>query len=239
MRLCCLWLIVIGLLGCDKEVKTNATSESSTLINDWYPIKKGYWIEYSVDSTTYFKEFADTAVKIKQSTSLYREEIIDSLLDVDTPYQYKILAQTKKTFTDPWDFHRYYTVIPYSGFTLKNENNLKFVKLQLPFGANLTWKGNRYIDGSSSSIYQDWNYRYDGIYAPYSRSGISFDSTITVVQIADSNAIEKKYAIEIYAKHVGLIYSEIAILTKQNGANPWSKPENGFVVRKRILNWKK
>lgn len=226
------------LLGCSRDIEPSSV-QSYDKLSDWYPTAIGFWAEYKVDTTHYLLDFGDSIVRTTVSSGYFREEIIDTLTDFDTPYQYRMLTQYRKDISSLWSFYRYRSILPTSSTILKNEENLKYVKLQYPIREGFSWKGNRYLDSSQSTGFQDWNYTYSEVKKPYQVGALSFDTTLTVVQIADSNAIEKKYSIEVYAKGVGLIYSEWAILEKQNGANPWTMPENGYVIRRQIVNWKR
>ncbi|MFN5847364.1 MAG: hypothetical protein ACK43K_02630, partial [Chitinophagales bacterium] len=70
-------------------------------------------------------------------------------------------------------------------------------------------------------------------------SSIKFDSTVTVLQHLDVNAIEKTHFYEVYTKNIGLVYAEYNKLEKQNANNGWDKPENGYTVVVKVIDWKR
>lgn len=233
-----LFFSILTLYSCNKEREVIAIP-SNEVYKEYFPTSIGYWQEYQIDSFKYVKSPNDTGVTKLFSTSYYREEIGDTIKAFDTPYQLQIKAFRKKNINDNWLFYRNNSIQIQSNFITKNEDNLRFVKIQFPINPTTSWKGNKYIDTSIKTIYSDWNYGYVNLFQPY-RLGINqFENTVTVIQYADSNAIEKTLFYEIYAKNVGLIYAEYQKLEKQNGANPWTLPENGYAIRKSIIDWKK
>jgi hypothetical protein len=238
IRLIGLSIIFSFTLSCSPNLDTSNPPEIENNPSEWYPKTLGFWTEYSIDSTTYRLQQGDTQVIISNSTSYFREEIEDSIPSFDTPRQFRIRASWKRSMTDNFQFYRYYSLLATSSYIVKNIDNQRYVKLQAPIRNELSWKGHRMLD-SVSPIFSNWNYTYTKVNEPLTKSSNYFDKTITVIQIADSNAIEYRYSMEVYAKDIGLVYSELSILEKQNGANPWSKPENGYTIRKKITNWKR
>ena len=238
IRLIGLSIIFSFTLSCSPNLDTSNPPEIENNPSEWYPKTLGFWTEYSIDSTTYRLQQGDTQVIISNSTSYFREEIEDSIPSFDTPRQFRIRASWKRSMTDNFQFYRYYSLLATSSYIVKNIDNQRYVKLQAPIRNELSWKGHRMLD-SVSPIFSNWNYTYTKVNEPITISSNYFDKTITVIQIADSNAIEYRYSMEVYAKDIGLVYSELSILEKQNGANPWSKPENGYTIRKKITNWKR
>lgn len=117
------------------------------------------------------------------------------------------------------------------------ENNLRYLKLQLPITQDFSWKGNSYIDtyslASVLAYMDDWDYIYDSVNVPLTINSLSFDSTIKVSERDDSLNIpitsetsiaDRNYSVEKYAKGVGLIYREFLHWEYQGCACP----EHGF-----------
>ena len=98
------------------------------------------------------------------------------------------------------------------------ENNLRFLKLKLPVKDGYSWKGNTYVDtyslNSGVRYLDDWDYMYENMNEPLTLGNIHLDSTIKVNQRdeiignpADPNSYsEKNFAVEIYAKGIGMVY---------------------------------
>ena len=49
----------------------------------------------------------------------------------------------------------------------------------------------------------------------YTAGTIDSDSTLTVLQVADSSNVQKVYSVEKYAKNIGLVYKELWRLDAQ------------------------
>jgi len=231
-------ILTVCFSSCGKEVEPTISS-SDTDYASWNPIALGYWQEYKVDTFKFIKSPNDTGVTQSQSTIYFHEEITDTLNDFDTPYQFKLRIDSRKNTTDNWGFFRNISIQNTANTFQRNEDNIRKIKMQFPISKSMNWKGNKYVDSSLIGTDSDWNFAYTNIYQTISVNGINFDSTVTVVQYADSNAIEKTYFYEIHAKRIGLIYAEYQKLEKQNGANPWTLPENGYIIRRSIVDWKK
>ena len=183
---------ILLLISCNKQ-----TDEQLDFFYEYYPVDIGSWIEYEVvdithtslgsDTMNYFlkvlkaNEFVDNEGEISQRIERYWK------IDVADEYVVKDVWYSKLTPT-----------------TAENvEENNRYTKLIFPvkFGA--------YWDGNAFNIFNEWEYEYDSIHEPYMINGLSFDSTLKVLQ-RDSvhTAVEYENCHEIYAKHVGMIYKK-------------------------------
>jgi hypothetical protein len=86
----------------------------------------------------------------------------------------------------------------------KVEENVTFVKLIFPVVNGHTWNGNAL--NNINSIDPQPDYEFDNVNEPFTVDGVTFDSTVTVIQNIDSNLIFVKKQFEVYAKNAGLIY---------------------------------
>lgn len=231
-------LLLLWLSSCQKQLDS-VPPENEVSYQDYFPKTIGHWVDYKVDSFHYVKSSLDPAPIVTGTTYYIREWIEDTLHGFGLPYQYKIKVLFRKTPSEPWAFLRNISMQPLKDEVTNNENNLRFTKLQSPIKSSMSWKGNKYIDTSVNKIYGEWNYRYMDIFQSKQVSGFNFDNTVTVLQHLDSNAIEKTHFFEVYAKNIGLIHAEKHVLAKQTPTNGWDKPENGFSVIIKVVDWKK
>jgi hypothetical protein len=110
----------------------------------------------------------------------------------------------------------------------------------LQIAQDFSWKGNRMIATDAPfEFYKDWVYKYKDLNKSLTLPILFFNKTVKVEQIDDSNLIEKRYAAEWYVEQIGMVYQEIYDVKKQNPLNGWDKPENGYIVKKQIIDWKK
>jgi hypothetical protein len=234
-----LFVLLIALVSSCQKVLETATTDSQIAYNEYYPSKLGFWVDYQVDSTRYVKSSLDPQPIITGTTIYIRELIEDTLIGFDTPYQFKVKVFTRKTLSEPWVFSKNISIQPLSDRITKNVDNIRLIKLHSPINAALLWKGNKHIDTTVNKLYGDWDYKYIDLFQTKTISSIKFDSTVTVLQHLDTNAIEKILFFEVYAKGIGLVYSEKHKLEKQNTSATWNNPENGFSIVTRVIDWKR
>ena len=58
------------------------------------------------------------------------------------------------------------------------------------------------------------DYQYNNAFQPYTINGLSFDSTVNVIQDNDSNLVYVINESEMYAKNVGMIYKRFRSVGK-------------------------
>lgn len=200
---------------------------------EFYPMAlNNYWI-YNVDSIS----FDD--VTLTSDTIHYQVmETLDSTFIDDTNQQAYRLERSRRadssaawTITDVWSCNLSNTTAE------KVEENLRFIKLSFPVYENKTWAGNKYIHPwDVTEFLSNWSYIYNHINESTDVLGQQFDSTLTVIQKADSNLTEKYFFTEKYARHIGMIFKEEQHVQKQNLLNSWLHPESGFIIRYYLID---
>jgi hypothetical protein len=136
------------------------------------------------------------------------------------------------------------------------ENNMRYLKVQLPVTTGFQWKGNSSLPTSPyESIYQFsndediqyWNYNYDAINETADVNSNIYENTISITQAADSVNVPIDYPevfayrnfwTEKYAKGIGLIYKEVSMWEYQppNGGSPGYRVGYGLTLRIREHN---
>lgn len=87
------------------------------------------------------------------------------------------------------------------------EQNISFVKLQLPAEKNVEWDGNLY-----NTLGEDF-YLVEDAKTPYELNGTTFDDCVIINQNDNEDyVVSLDQRKEIYAKHTGLIYKESTLL---------------------------
>ena len=134
---------------------------------------------------------------------------------------------------------------------IRNEDNLRFIKLVFPISEDKYWDGNAFIDsdnvivkiaGESIKLYERWSYYYDSANEFETIGDTDYDNITTVRQVDTENSINKRYSLEKYAKGVGLVYKKMIILNTQNNDEniPWEeKAEEGFILEQTLLSFTK
>lgn len=187
----CLILLAF-LFSCEKE------EEKFTLFYGYQyaPLAVGQERTFAIDSIIY-DEFSNTVDTFR----IYqRESVTDSSIDLEGRLTYSFVISQRLSDSLPWrkikvgslrrdnsQFER----------TLDNQTQLLMV---FPITETAAWNSNTH------NALAKQEFSYQKLYVPFSVEGVRYDSTITVLQLADENLIEKKHTEEKYAPTIGLIY---------------------------------
>ena len=221
--------VTIFVFSCKKE----NTELNFERIQNYYPITKGKYITYRLDSTVY------TTLGTKKEVRSY---IVIDVLDTSiTDNLGKIAYVFKRSIrnsidTTKWDLLTTYRVSIDSAKIAVTENNLRFVKLVSPLREELTWKGNSFVntnDNNNLAFLDGWLYTYGKPNESQLINGNPFKETVSVFQKNDTigNPNDKKmyaeilYSKEVYAKNIGLVYKEF---THETWQPPNANLVNGY-----------
>lgn len=181
---------------------------------DYYPLKVGKYITYSLDSTV-FVNFGT----VKQVHSYQVRLTIDALItdNLGRP-AYRIIRYIRPTSTAPWVADNTFMAVVTESSVEFIENNMRFLKMKAPVRNGFSWKGNTYIDtyslNSDVKYLDDWDYTYDSLDMKITLGALTIDSTLKVAQRDEvignpsdaASYSEINYGAEKYAKGLGLIY---------------------------------
>jgi hypothetical protein len=163
------------------------------LSNDYYPSNIGHWVTYKVDSTLY----NDNDGSVTNYHYTIKEFIESKYLDIQNRPTLRIerFINTDSSWRicDVWASNLTLTTAE------KVEENIRFVKLIFPIVNGQVWNGNAF------NSLEPQEYKYANVFHPYTVDGITFDSTVTIIQ-ANDTIQNTKYQLEVYAKNIGLIY---------------------------------
>ncbi len=171
--------ISITIFSCKKSVE-NFTSPQ---LSEYYPMEVGKYITYDLDSTVYYVNFGQQASVIHyQGQDRCDAEITDN----NGRPAYRILRFIREDASQQWTPNNTFMVVPTTNSVEVIENNMRYLKLELPVKQDFSWKGNSFIDTYSNytdvKYLEDWDYIYDSVGIPLTLNSLSFDSTIKVMQ---------------------------------------------------------
>lgn len=241
--------IAVILESCKKQTDTIA---SSPLIA-YMPMEPGKYIHYRLDSTRYV-DFGQRDTLVSYDA---RDVIDAAITDNEGRTSYRVIRYLRDiASTDTADYApaMTYMVTPTRNAVEVVEENLRFQKLKLPVTEGYDWHGNTYLPTTPYyAVYQFsndedidlWDYTYQNVDQSAEVNGTVYDSTVTVLQIADSSNVPiefpdglayKNYWLEQYAKNIGLIYKEVAMWEYQppNSGKPGFI--SGFGIRLSIID---
>ncbi len=203
-------IFVIAFCACKKE----NGSFTSAKISDYFPLETGKYITYHLDSIVYI------SFGTRDTTISYEAKyVVDSLIydNIGRP-GYRIFRFLRKTATDTWEPSGTFMAIDTKASLEYIENNMRFIKMELPIENNYSWKGNVYIDATSLNsevkYLDDWDYVYDSVAVPVTVGTFNLDDVITVHERDEIVGIpsdptaysEVNYSQAKYARGIGLVY---------------------------------
>lgn len=224
--------IFTALISCRKETVDGTFDRGES----YYPYAEGLWWEYDMDST-YYDDFSGDTIR---ATFILREEF-DSFFVANTGDTAILIKRYRRVSeSDPWQGPRIWWTYKKPNDFVKVEENVPYVKLNLPVKLNGQWNGNRL------NFMEPWNYEYTNVDQPFTVNGISFDSTVNILQIDEETLLEKQFYQERYAHHVGLIEKAVTDVKghtdSDNIPDTIVKPlmnriKSGIVIRQKIRDW--
>jgi hypothetical protein len=205
----------------------------------YFPLKKGSWIIYKVDST-YYDDFS----KDTFNYTFDLLEKVDTLMWFsDSTLAFRLERYKRPDALSLWNGPRIWWADTSKTRALKAEENNIFVKLIFPNKTGDEWNGN----AMNTFGYRTYVIQSKDI--PYTIDSLTFDSTLTVVQQADTGKnflLDYRLYTEKYARNIGLIEKVIYDVTGYTDKDPIpdtiSKPilkriRSGIIYRQRIHSW--
>jgi len=186
-------------------------------------IDEDYHSKYFPVELNQEKEFLITNINHssfgKDTVTYYLKEVIsEKFLNLEGDSAYRIERFWKTDSTDNYEIKDIWVANKSLNFAQLVEENIRFTKLIFPFDVNVVWDGNAFNNQQSQE------YRIESINIPYNVNGLSFDSSITVIQNYKSNLLEYENSKEIYVIGVGLVYKEdIEVLINSVDSNDFSQ----------------
>jgi len=217
------------------------------------PLQTGKYIHYRLDSTVFIDFGQRDTVVSYDAKDVVDGEVTDNL---GRP-TFRIIRYLRDVnSTDENDYFpklTYFVTASRESIEVQEEN-LKFQKLRLPVNNGFSWHGNSFLPASPYfELYQFsndedislWDYTYMNVNEQITINDNTFDSTVTVQQVADSSNVPiefpeglayRNYWTETYAKNVGLVYKEVVMWEYQppNSGNPGFR--SGFGIKMSIID---
>jgi hypothetical protein len=194
------------LFSCKKE-----KVELPVASMNYFPTEAGRYVEYEVDSV-YHAENDNNNDDSVYSFHFYLKDVVDtSYSDLQGRINQVVLRYRRNETLDPWALTDVWSQYLSASSAYRNEDNVLFHKLSFPINETITWN----VNDANTLVEEDAFYEY--FHEADLVNGVSFDSTLSVIQIDENNYVERLYGNEKYASGVGLIYQERKNLGKKNG----------------------
>jgi hypothetical protein len=202
--------IIISFSACKKSTEDFTTAA----LSDYAPLTVGKYITYQLDSLVFINFGTDSVVRSYQVKYETDAQITDNL---GRP-AYRIIRYIRNNVTGPWTPDNTFMAVNTTNSYEFIENNLRFLKLQLPLRDNFSWKGNTHIDTYSANselkYLDDWDYIYDSVGVQNQVGNFTLDSCLVVNQCDRVDGFpsnpdlysEINYSQEKYALGIGMVY---------------------------------
>ncbi|HEY8396995.1 MAG TPA: hypothetical protein VIK80_03575 [Flavihumibacter sp.] len=253
----CLLIAGIAILAsCGKETKEPDFLEPV----EYMALEPGKTLIYQLDSIVK-RDFDDVNF---DTLSYQAKDVVDSEITDNLGRKswrvYRYLRPLESTDESAWQPDMTYMITPLRTGVEVIEHNLRFQKLAFPVSLNTVWRGNSHINttpGGPLDYLDAWQYSYTDIGGSFSPFDTPYDNTITILQADEALGVMdekpespdldayRTYAVEVYAKGIGLIYKELrywvfsARTVDNNGTPtqpfPFGKTE-GAGIRLRLIS---
>lgn len=216
---------------------------------EYFPLSIGDVTNYEMDSIVLRNQVGGI---FYDSVHLDVQEILkDTLRDAAGSLWYKGERYDRRSGSTDWRFRQSFLLRRDEQRAYRQEDNLEFIKLIFPPDDNERWDGHVAFDqyrsieiaGEPIEIFADWDYRYLSVDEAGSIGSISYDALLQVEGADYENLLNRRLALETYARGIGLVYREMEVFETQcqlccNGNTsecldlPWrEKAEGGFIIR--------
>lgn len=212
------------LLWCACTKENNAPAID--LLDQFYPLKVGSVIIYTVDSTAY-SNFTNSSVNFKFEL---KDSVINTFQDLAGTTNYRIERFKRNNTLSSWVFKQVFTRNKTTRAGEEFFNNQRFIKLIFPPLAGTKWNGN------SKNTLGNQEYVIENAIAPLIIKSLNFDSTVVVTEINETNLIREDVIYATYAKNLGLIKKDVTAIDKNIGTG---KITNGYKFVLEIKEFKK
>ena len=232
---------LLNFTACDSETEPYTIDNSG---KEYFPLKAGATWIYKVDSIVF-----DYGGSVVDTTSNTVKEIVTGSFTDDEGVKNYTIERYNKTYYG-WEFINTITASVTETKAIRNENNLRFIKMVFPIVKNKSWDGNAYFDsfntivkvaGEPIKMFQSWTYRYLDVDKGETIGDRTYDKVCTVQEVDYETDLQRRYSLVKYAKGIGTVYKKMIILNTQlldSTDIPWEdKAEEGFLMEQTLLSY--
>ncbi len=204
------FIIVLMMISLFYSCKKESIIPVSPSYN-YFPVEKGKWVEYDVDSIYHGQNDDNNDDSVYTFHFQIREEIDSTYLNGQGQETQIVMRYRRNSDNEDWSLVSVWTQTLSLTGAYRVEENVPYHKLAFPINSSITW------DGNDANTEEEEFYSYFDFHTEDFVGGLSFDSTLSVLQRDDDNYIERIYGMEKYAAGIGLIFKQRDNLGKRNG----------------------
>ncbi len=238
-----LLIIVLASLAACKKESENAYVYGNDLTRGYYPLNKGHYVLYDVDSTIWDDFTGDSVMRHMQ----VRYDVADSFTNNEGTKSFQVEVRRRADDSSAFMTNDVFFATPSANALDITQNNLRFRKLVFPVQAGTSWNGTSQIATNDQDLqyFKDWYYTYYNVGQSYNTGNVNFDNSVTVQEVDDTlnNPItmpnvyaERTFSKEIYGFNVGLIYRETTRWTYDQANSSGTYAKKGYRVIMRAVD---
>ncbi len=188
---------------------------------EYFPTEIGRYIEYKVDSI--WQDDPVGQLGFAEAHYFLRDLNESPFTDEEGRPATRVERYARQSALSDWRIKDVWYRVRTAKIAEQNEENVVFVKHNFPIRAGKTWDGNsKNLLQTLQELYNQttvpevWEYEYKNVNEPYTINGMTFDSTVTVLQIDRPAAFGLDiFSQEVYAQDVGLIHKQMRMYNIQ------------------------
>jgi hypothetical protein len=233
--------------SCEKETEELIMEDSS----EYQPLSVGQFITYRLDSTVFVNFGRD-----EETHSFQEKHVIDAeVTDAQGRPAFRVFRFTRDTAgLQSWKTAGTYFITLSDNTVEITENNLRSLRLVDPLKLDFEWKGNRYLptepfgniyNFSNDDYMYDWDFIYEYKDEALQLKNHLVENVLTIKHIDESINVpisspsayaSINYAVDKYAKGLGLVYQEMIMWEYQPNPGGPSGYKTGFGVKRSMID---
>ena len=248
----CIFVLSCCLIACNEQETEMVEVDFGY---DYFPLAIGKSWTYQIDSIFFDPAIGGTA--IDTIATFLQETIVDTFTNLEERTAYRVEQFFRRNPSEDWQLVKVFTLSRDENRAFRTEDNLTFVKLTFPAKVNNIWDGNAFLDeflkvdikGEQVEFFKNWDYLILEEGQLFELDTFRFEQYLVVQNADDENLIERRFAVERYARGVGLITRDLEILDTQCEVCcnsdfeacenlPWvEKAEKGLILKQRLIDY--
>ncbi|MBX2846558.1 MAG: hypothetical protein KTR13_10145 [Saprospiraceae bacterium] len=250
-------LLFFFLIGFSALVFSNCSDDGGTDIDSsstpFFPLETGHWVEYKLDSVIY----DDFDNSVTNTERYLRIEVGEQVNDGVGGTLTELFLFEKVNPTDNYSLEKVWFAKVDNGVLETVEDNLRFIKLDLPPTTGKSWEGNQFIfpdngdnPNNSTDFYEGWDYFYEEVGSPFEINGLSFNNTVLVNEVDEFGIVTThRIGYTRYAENVGVVRKHWEMVIENCGTPGCSEKElpvidrsigrKGFFVDWYLIDYKR
>lgn len=188
-------IAILGLMAVS-ACKKDSTIPADPYFRNYFPAEVGSYIIYDCDSIVY-DDFNGTVDTFRFQI---KEHYKSSFVDNSGRNALRIERWKKPADTLSWFLKDVWYVVASDNQVEKVEEDVRYIKLSFPVKEARRWDINALNSLGSRTV------NYKDVHQTYAVAGVSYDSTVTVVNTDPENLVSEYRNTEVFAANKGMIY---------------------------------